>query len=269
MKAESFKGTFAHFTQRIKDIKKKYLRDEIPRASDMKYQHGHFNGCNFNKGMQDLYQSLKSAQTEQITIPVFKSFNKHNRKVNIQMNQIREAKEFVVLRFKEEKGVVMPHEYKIILIEYMNMLFKGMLMESKDDIALKEIQQLNIDKTLSDLKERHILFMPNSKFDDYQLSVFYNEQSQEFISPFWLNPQIKNYDSKLEKIFEKLKNNPGLRLTFVEDLERRNTGSNMMLTVKKSFQKVQDGYPIQGFYDHFHNVWHNTHKVDLLMKKAH
>jgi hypothetical protein len=43
------------------------------------------------------------------------------------------------LRFKEEKGVVMPHEYKIILIEYMNMLFKGMLMESKDDIALKEI----------------------------------------------------------------------------------------------------------------------------------
>ena len=153
-----------------------------------------------------LLEILKSAESKPVEIPEVLEFDPASGKVRTRLNKIQEGKEFVCLRVKQEKNVMMPNEYKIIVLIFLHNMFKGIkinLMDTFDSEAPKlDVSSLSLGKETT----KNILLTAEKKMFDYTKGHFYCTDEEEYLSPFF--PELfkaKQYDEKLRKIFEKLK----------------------------------------------------------------
>ena len=110
---------------------------------------------------------LKSAQSKSLKIPEYGGFDPETRKVNMGIREVHSCKEFVCLRIKQEKNVMMPHEYKMIVLIFLHNMFKGMKVDLSEYFD-EEIGSFDLeDLSLSRIGDKHVLITAEEKIFDY------------------------------------------------------------------------------------------------------
>ena len=127
----------------------------------------------------------------------------------------QEYKEFVCIRVKQEKNVMIPHEYKMIVLIFLHNMFKGVKVDLMEYFDPEENSFDLKDLCLTGVGEKNVLLTAEEKLFDYQRCCFYNKETQEYISPFFPELfRVKNFEDKLEQLFNKLKSGQTTNLNF-------------------------------------------------------
>lgn len=110
------------------------------------------------------------------------------------------------IRVKQEKNVMIPHEYKMIVLIFLHNMFKGVKVDLMEYFDPEENCFDLKDLTLTGMGDKNVLITAEERLFHYQRCCFYNKETQEYISPFFPELfRVKNFEEKLEELFNKLK----------------------------------------------------------------
>jgi len=149
---------------------------------------------------------MKSSQSSSVKIPKLIGVDSKTGNVKMEVVNFHGTKEFFCFRVKQEKNVMMPHEYKMIVIIFLHNMFKGVKVDLSsfyDD----ENHQFDMENfTLAQTIENNVLITAEQKMFDYIKCPFYNPETDEYFSPFFPELfRVNDFEEKLEAAFIRLK----------------------------------------------------------------
>jgi hypothetical protein len=101
----------------------------------------------------------------------------------------------------------MPHEYKMIVLIFLHNMFKGISINLTESFDAENNQFDISNLSLNQTNEKSILVTAERSLFHYAKCDFYDSETQEFVSPFFPELfRVKNFELKLEAVFDKLKN---------------------------------------------------------------
>jgi hypothetical protein len=74
---------------------------------------------------------MKSSSKTDVNYVESIAYDMSTKKLKFSISPLQNKKEFIMLRFKQEKCVMMPHEYKLLVFEYLGEIFKGATFDSE------------------------------------------------------------------------------------------------------------------------------------------